>query len=1064
MRNNLLLLGLIMSFGLSNTSLIAKIPSSVKKGGGPGAVKKSNNARLSKKNKALSRSFPSAPGGNSAQPTASIVFDKTVYAQPQPGQSAYLYLGLANILTPTSYTLSRGVISDGGTLIQPMLTPPFNLNGASVADIKTVNFIGRIVNNLMLLQGLSPVMTVTGWTQKDPINQIWVFNTTASPLSFVTNDTEIINDAAGNPIDHPIQAITTAVTPAGAPTSSYILAAVSQAGSEFKTDTSGTGSGSIYRGIAVAKVGTNKIDILNYNNFSLVDTNDQAAPLSLLPADDVVAFVDPNTDNPTIVTAELASNDVAMWYDNDYLQRLYIGLSGVKRDDSTKEGGVLSLALGYIDQNDAGNDNNLVIQAVVADPNEEAPTKAQFYDPTAMNNTNGIIGFYADGLAANNGNRDIANSTRHIRTMHTTTGYDYVIVHTIMRSTAGSAGGLVIGDNIIDQVYALAVAPYDPDNPDDSFIGQIVKVENHPVGTPSGYNRITKVYTPVAPQAYVDMPHATDTAAMVGAGGTAGALVPTLGLQVVDGTYIEDMVVSGDAVYIALAGPNNHNAGIYQSKALFNTYGFIRAWTPWQRVMGDMRRVKGMGVSNLDGSYAFLTTQYRTDLTRTNTFDTVRATAWGTTDSVTAQDAAVEGIAADNLSSLLATLFPQTAGGVLGLYSFDEYTPGFMLGRFAMMVALGTSSVALIQTGQFVNGEFAPVTTFSTTGPNQNVFVINSDVLKAIAPLTCAEVSRIADGGNDGWLFVGGYGGVAVLSLANGTGFTSNQPPAPGVVAGGGLSSLSSTGFPGLAGWSFKQLNPSVVGDSFSRTRKLAAAHGYLYVMTFNATYRFAMVANKFMPPVAPLTQQTVATPVNVKLNDMVLVQGTDVGGANDRILLATTQGIVLTGPAQVPAFVNVANIGLTSPDVARLAYLGQDRQTTTAQGNLYALVQNLLDDDDATYRFDVNANGGNPLVVGNVMGIQESDRDYYIDFDQARSGIFPDGPFLYSTRSADFGQTIFLELHKVSDVEANTVTNDLTSNLGVDTTTNVLVDGLIREGASGALMLPADWGVRVNQ
>jgi hypothetical protein len=401
----------------------------------------------------------------------------------------------------------------------------------------------------------------------------------------------------------------------------------------------------------------------------------------------------------------------------------------------------------------------------------------------------------------------------------------------------------------------------------------------------------------------------------------------------------------------------------------------------------------------------------------------------------------------------------------LSLHSFDEYTPGFKRGRFAMMVALGTSKVALIQTGEFVGGEFKPVTTFNMTGDNQNVFVFDattSPVLGTIAPLTCVELSRIGSADNSGWLFVGGRGGLAVLSLnVTGNGFTSDTN------GGGGLTALgkaTATTFPGGGSWSFKQLTPQNVANSFERTRKLSAAHGVLYDMTFNALYSFAMDAVKFnAPAVNNLNESVLAIPANTKLNDMLLAEGAT--AADDRVLLATTKGIALTGPA--PLAVTIVNTGLSSPVMARFAYLGQNSKTTSSFGNLYALVQNLLSDKDSTYRFDVNANGANPLAADRVYAIKEAGSTptqykSYIDFDQARSGILPTGTFLYSTRSEDFGETEFLKLHKISDT--TTITSDLTNNLDVETETNVLVDGLVREGATGTLMLPADWGVRVNQ
>ncbi len=1032
MRKNLLLLSLGVSLGLSGALMAAGAPAKVKRERPPVTH---NQKRVKRKlAPGLVRSLPAAPGGNPAAPIAGVAFGKTAYVQPAVGAMGTLYMGISQgIDAPVPpaadnrvFTLSAGVGGSTGVdgEVTPMLQLPFNLNGVPQTDLSKVP-AGMEVNNLTLVGNQFPVMTVTGGPA-DPITKIWAFVTSASPLNILTNDPDVIRDAAGNPIDHPIQAIATAVTTAAAQTP-YIFAAVSQAGSDFDA------RAGVYRGIAVLRVGNNTLNVLDKDALSpaaVPVVNPTAAPLSLLPRVGIVAFVDPAALHP-IIKAKLGANDVAMWYDNANLNRLYIGLSQVSRDDAAHEGGVLSLAMARIVQV-GGKDNNLLVQPIV-----DNPAKVLFYAAGSANNTNGIIGFYADAGAPD---RNV--STSHIRTMHTSTGYDYVIVHT----------NIAVGVNPpVNEVYALPVAS----NVDDvaaGLVGQLVKVKVD--GTPDVY--VGNVYTPVAPTAYANMPKATDVPAKVGADLTAA---------IIHGGSIADMVVSGDAVYIVLDGIDGLNAGIYQSVALFNADGFIRAWTPWRRVMGDVRQVMGMGLSTVDGTYTFLTTQNPV----TNVFNTVRATAWGTTEDVTAQDQATEGIAADNLSTVLAALFPQTEGGVLSLYSFDEYTPGFKQGKFAMMVALGTSKVALIQTSKLDGADnLIPVTAFTTTGANPNVFVFDTTTprgaaLGAIAPLTCAEVSRFADGNPDGWLFVGGLGGVAVLSLNDGTGFTSNT------AIGGGLAALlpddaTHNLFPGGTNWSFKQLNPSVAGDSFARTIKLAAAHGYLYVTTFNSGYDFEMVANKFAPAAtaANLAEESYSTPPNTQLNDMLLVEGTAVDGTADRVLLATTNGVGYADPSGVDA---PAIVGLQSNVVARFAYLGQSRFSTPPFGNLYALVQNLVNDNDSVYRFDVHASGADEtLLVADVNSVEEAGGagTAYIDFNQSRSGIFPDGSFLYSTRSADFGETEFLKLHTITD--ATTVTNDLTSDLDVNTAVNVLVDGLVREGASGALMLPADWGVRVNQ
>ena len=74
----------------------------------------------------------------------------------------------------------------------------------------------------------------------------------------------------------------------------------------------------------------------------------------------------------------------------------------------------------------------------------------------------------------------------------------------------------------------------------------------------------------------------------------------------------------------------------------------------------------------------------------------------------------------NNLSSTLASIFPETKGVIHQIVSFDDKTSGFKLGQFSMMVALGYDNLALIQTG--VGATFFPVQKFLTSDPGKNVF------------------------------------------------------------------------------------------------------------------------------------------------------------------------------------------------------------------------------------------------------------------------------------------------------------------------------------------------------
>ncbi|MBL0338288.1 MAG: hypothetical protein IPP67_03690 [Rhodospirillaceae bacterium] len=57
------------------------------------------------------------------------------------------------------------------------------------------------------------------------------------------------------------------------------------------------------------------------------------------------------------------------------------------------------------------------------------------------------------------------------------------------------------------------------------------------------------------------------------------------GSDPLSGADIQDIFVQGDSVFMALAGFDNGNVGIFKSTAILNEQGFIVDWTPAGRVM-----------------------------------------------------------------------------------------------------------------------------------------------------------------------------------------------------------------------------------------------------------------------------------------------------------------------------------------------------------------------------------------------------------------------------------------------------------------------------------------------
>ena len=415
------------------------------------------------------------------------------------------------------------------------------------------------------------------------------------------------------------------------------------------------------------------------------------------------------------------------------LSRLYIALTGVERDDNSNAGGVISLLVGRLDE------NTLTIESVVG------LNLGNF----EINDLSYIFGFYYTDAT------DVLSHSYKVKTMHTSTGKSYVIVN-----------GGVYTDDVNNQVYALPV----------------VKSASSGAGsTAANVGKIAKKSDLTAVVASKnDMTLSTEDAAKVGNG-----TLPIANTQAVQG-----MFVVGDSVFICVAGARNASgkeAGIFRSTAIFDGDGIIRAWTSWQRVMGNVDKVFGAGLDTTLGNYWYFT---GTDK------DTVKVTQWG-------KSVVQSGLMGNGLVSLMSSEFTQANAGVHQIFDFDSTTSGFEADEFSMMVATGYEKVALIESGK--GDPLSPPDEFIK---DTNVFVFNDAALVQIGPICCAEVSRIKQA-DKGWLFSGGYSGVAVLRQIDGKGWN-------GLV---GLDQLSGAGFPGI-GYSFKELKKSD-GSSFSQFYKL---------------------------------------------------------------------------------------------------------------------------------------------------------------------------------------------------------------------------------------------------
>ncbi|MBS1987956.1 hypothetical protein JST56_03095 [Candidatus Dependentiae bacterium] len=963
----------------------------------------------------LTRALSSDPVGKSSTTDPTVLtknqvrFTKSAYAPGVNSTTNVLYLGAEKLGTDkTSFALSRaflGYNSSGAfaPMVQSLAPSKVTINGEKDQDNPLVQKATN-VTNLILQNKTTPVLTIEaddGSGTIKPATEVIAVTDAQNGTSLLQNKNPI-KDANGDAIDKSIIAI-------GASTQE-MFAVVPAMGQDFDA-ASPAGDN---RGIAVLRRAVDDLTIINNDKAAKIDVN--AYDLNDPVKKPLVqfAFFDGAVmaDAAAPITNAKLGNTAAMFWD-DTLQRLFIGLDA-KRNMPSKAGGVLNLAVASLvkDPATAATADALKILPIV-----ENPEKKLFYD---ANKTEKVVGFYSDATFAT----DVFLATDIIRSMHTTTGKDYLIIAGRFDENMGAG--------VKREIYAIPL------------LGNSVNTDGK---NPERVGRLAKKDFSGSPTALGEMPGKADPSVLVG------------GRDFEEDVNIADLFVSGDSVYLCLAGRDGINpdqageVGLFQSTALFNENGTINAWTPFTRVMGSMERVFGAGLDNRTGEYLFVTETNEGDSTKpffdptdpnkfADNISSVRLSGWGKTDT------------ANDLGIMLENLFPQSQGGVHQLMTFDEMTPGFNAAHLSVMLAVGLDRVALIQTGK-VNGLFVPETKFIAppvaVGATQNVFPFTGGALSGVGPLCTADFSRtgMAD---QGWLFVGGYAGVAVLSLANGNGAPL-------------LDNLTAAGYPGT-GYSFKKLAPSN-GGLFEHVRKVTCLNGFLYVLTEDNLYSVEFAAGKFKdaPGVTPLGEKVVVDAEKAlqgaALLDFIVLDGK--AEVNTfKALLATTKGLFSVkydgaapgGAKYVTQEVKVG--GQSLGPVIQMQYLSSTKGAPSAFGNLYVLAADITKNPAETkiYRFAVNAGAVLPIPSNNV-----TPAGLVVDLGEFRSNFFADGSTILHSRGMHFGDTNYLAAVPTTDFKSST---QLTPQLAL-TTINTNIGAVVRDSASGALYAPGDWGVRAN-
>lgn len=821
-----------------------------------------------------------------------------------------------------------------------------------------------------------------------------------SPGTTAIDTSSDINDAGGSAPTNEIKSITSS--------SNYIFAAVS-ATTKLWSDNSEAG---INRGIAVIYPDFSQkpatLRVLNANDIDQNVEGNKAAQLSLLAGDGIVAFRKTSAGIYKAIFSPEASDDASVdmiW--SSALQRLFVVTTDLARDDDSKEGGVLSIVVGRLEKNTSTNKTSLVFSPIIANPTSSLTPDA----------TTHIIGFY---YTANKTDSSKV-STKKVKLMHTSTDKYYLITNsTLVEKTVTLGGGTTTYGT--DGVFAFPLKTTDSDP---KLVGTLAQT-----------------------------PSINDAKFTVGTN--------NINSIIEDSYAITDIFVHGDSVYQCLGSQSDpENLGIFQSTAIFNGNGDIIGWTLWQRVMGSIQKVWGGDVDHSTNCFYFLSSP--TPSIKDNNSNTVRVTQWNTTELANANISEM-GNASYNLSSTLAQIFPQSEGGILQIFDFDDQTDGFNKGEFSMMVVVGYNKIALVQTGEFVNGILKPTTHFEI---GTNIIVFNDDSLKNIAPLCCAEVSRMSTK-NSGWLFVGGLGGIAVLNKSN-NGWDTEK----------GLSNVTD-----LSGYSFKQLTAKT--GSFANTRKIICQNSKTWLATRDAVYFFDISSNTFVTNSnVNETTMDAKLPIGTKFSDLLVIPGNNNSNrtnsnvdeatitpsnlptgtrfplnnnSNRFLIMATTSGLYTFKLGESSAY----KIGNNADPAVHLNYISMSKGKPSSTGNLYVLFSNFVDEIGKVYRYYISGENSTQSFVQPIKSNSYTD-GFFVDLHYYRGNFATDGSFGYSELAKGIGYNDMFHMYEIT-TNASDQNYDMTLDININPNTNWYIGTVTKNSTSGSILVPGDWGLIVNE
>ncbi len=739
--------------------------------------------------------------------------------------------------------------------------------------------------------------------------------------------------------------------------------------------------------------------------FNFYSPANRAAPLDI-------------TSSQIKIGADLASLGTVVdlhWHGS--MERLYIALQATGGAAGTD--GALSIAIGRVDitKTENGNIHKLIIDAIV-------PT-------AAITGTDKIIGAVGSSVSV---------TAHKVRSLLSSTSLPYLII----------LGNVGIPSATKKTVFALPLVIGSGTPSIDGTIASKNALPEDVFAETKNKLFLTRNLKASATTAAL-MPLSTDAATQVGGGAILAG-------------DITDLFVYQDAVFATVQSPDVGEApGVFFSQPLFEQNGKIKSWTTWQRAVGLSDKTQSIFLDPITAQFTSLVAN------SSNQVKIVKRTEWGAGDSGSIKP----------FIEAVEKFMPQTIAGVQGVHSFplSSTTPGATtpgLYDISLMVCTGLGKVMLAETSRIDAGAVVPIqgSDFGTLqtfqdGMLDSSFTIGSSrmigieggVLDDLGPIMAAEVARDGSTGSNGWLFVGGTGGVAVLSTADGSGWAAN-------------SMKLADGFNGLAsGMSFKKVG------NFSNVRKLIHDDNYLYVISATEIVRIDLTLQA--PGLGSINATTIikdsqfpavgsgGTFLDALVSEKLIIIGTSAGlfRLNDGLdartvdssfvswkLLDTPEGI---GP--VRQLFAITQSG-RAQDIARQANGGM----------FYALSAYRGKDQAQMHRFDVAQVTSSSISDSTVRRVLDlfvkNIPSFFVSYGMFRNFFATDGSLFFGTQSKlheDSSEASVLFSKSGIQTGSRFLSN---RTLPADLSESTLISGMLQNSATGTWLISGDHGLRANE